>query len=129
MTTPEPPDTLNFPSDAEVQAWAEQERQRRAAWLEGPTQDQKVAWARRERERRLADDLGAAQPHHTLIEPVRMTQRLVREAQLISEGAFSLMWKWSQRGLDVLVREGRAWEEEYAPRRTRRVRLDDDDLE
>jgi len=43
------------PSDSEIDEWAARERQKRAAWLEGPTQEQKIAWAGRERERRLAE--------------------------------------------------------------------------
>ena len=43
------------PTDAEVEAWAQQERERREAWLHGPTSAQKSDWAVRERGRRLAD--------------------------------------------------------------------------
>lgn len=33
------------PTDAEVEAWAQQERDRREAWLRGPAQAQKSDWA------------------------------------------------------------------------------------
>jgi hypothetical protein len=60
---------------------------------------------------------------------------LLREAQWAAEGAVSLvlkelttegavgaLQKWSGRGMDVLVRAGREWEEEFAqPSRPRPV--------
>ena len=49
----DPVDTL-APTDEEVNAWAEQEHQRRQAWLEGPSEEEKQEWRRREIGRRLA---------------------------------------------------------------------------
>lgn len=102
------------PSDSEIEAWAERERQRRAAWLDGPTREQKLAWAEHERERRLAE-FPETQSTRSLLERARLSQRYMREAQLASEGMMNLFWKLSLRGLDVLLREGREWEEEFAP--------------
>ena len=48
-------DTGNEPwavSDADVAAWAEREKKRRQAWLEGPNEEDKRAWADAERLRR-----------------------------------------------------------------------------
>jgi hypothetical protein len=48
-------DTGNEPwavSEADIAAWAERERKRRQAWLEGPNEDDKQAWADAERQRR-----------------------------------------------------------------------------
>ena len=48
-------DTGNEPwavSEADVAAWAEREKKRRQAWLEGPNEDDKKAWAEAERLRR-----------------------------------------------------------------------------
>jgi hypothetical protein len=125
------------PSDAEVAAWAETERARREAWLQGPTADERAAWTQRERERRLAGLTAeqAAQP----ADLGRRGAYLVREMQLAAEGAVSLVWKelttegalgavqkWSGRGLEVLVRAGREWEEEFAqPSRRRPVPSED----
>jgi hypothetical protein len=112
------------PSEAELDRWAAEERERREAWVRGPTADERAAFARSERERRLAelegiDDLWA--------ERMRLMRRYPREAQLAAEGAMSLMWKWSRRTMVELVRAGREWEDEFvAPTRRRRIPLDDD---
>jgi hypothetical protein len=48
-------DTGNEPwavSEADVAAWAERERKRRQAWLEGPNEEDKQAWTDAERKRR-----------------------------------------------------------------------------
>jgi hypothetical protein len=111
------------PSDAEVEAWAANERQRREAWLSGPTQAERAAWARRERQRRLA----AGADGEPAAERTRRNQRYMREAQLAAEGAMSLLWRWSRSRLETLVRAGREWEEEFVqPIRSRRVPMDDD---
>ena len=128
------------PSDAELDAWAERERQRRAGWLSGPTAEERAAWKQQERERRLARL--TAEPAADAADLARRAQRSLREAQLAAEGAVSLVWKglaadgpvgmvreWSRRGLAALVRAGREWEEEYARSSRgpdRRVPLDDD---
>jgi hypothetical protein len=94
-------------------------------------------WVQRERERRLTGL--RAGPAADVPDLARRAQRSVREAQLAAEGAVSLLWKgleadgpvglllkWSRRGMDVLVRAGREWEEETAqPGGGRRVPLDD----
>ena len=130
------------PSDAEIDAWAERERHRRAGWVTGPTAEEREAWRQWERERRLAR-LTAA-PASAPSGPVRRPQRYLREAQLAAEGAMSLVWKgvaaegpvgfplsrarrWSRRGLAVLVRAGREWEAEHdQPVRGRRVPFPED---
>src|SRR5215510_1181602 len=90
------------PSESEVDEWAARERRRREAWLNGPTQEERAAWARLERTRRrdVLDQQEAA-------EAARLKGRYRREAQLAAEGAVSLFWQWSRRGLDYLVRAGR----------------------
>src|SRR5260370_28052676 len=48
-------DTANEPwavPEADIAAWAERERKRRQAWLEGPNEEDKQAWADAERQRR-----------------------------------------------------------------------------
>ena len=50
------------PSDAEIEAWAVRERQRREQWLSGPTPEQAAVWAARERERRLGRSRRRAPP-------------------------------------------------------------------
>jgi hypothetical protein len=109
-------------SDAEVEAWAERERQRRRTWLEGPTAEERAAYARRHRDKRLlaierdADDLS-----------ITMRVPSPREAMYVAEGAANVLWRWSQRQLAALERAGREWEEQISESRRRsRVPLDDD---
>lgn len=122
------------PTDAEIEAWAQQERARREAWLRGPTPAQKSDWAVRERGRRLAER-GIERVQRARLprlpggeDGLYMVQRYAREAQLAAEGAFSLMFSLSVRDvLDQLVQAGREWEDEYASRPTRRrIPLDSD---
>src|SRR3954449_6827125 len=47
-------------SESDVAAWAEREKKRRQAWLEGPNEEERQAWADAERQRRkrqYRDDL------------------------------------------------------------------------
>jgi hypothetical protein len=60
-------------------------------------------------------------------ERARQMGRVGREAQLATEGAISLLMKWSRHTFEALVDAGREWEEEFGrPRRRRRVPMDDD---
>ena len=112
------------PTQAEIDAWVAKERERRQAWLNGPTPEEREAYALRLRQRRLADtfDEGEAM----LTDSVRRGMRLGREGQLAAEGAVALLYRYSRRTLAELVRAGREWEEETSlPRRRRRVSMDD----
>ena len=42
------------PTEAELEEWAERERKRRAAWLAGPTPEERAAYAAAERDRRAS---------------------------------------------------------------------------
>ncbi|HYW90094.1 MAG TPA: hypothetical protein VFB50_20140 [Chloroflexota bacterium] len=118
------------PTDAEIEAWAQNERDRRESWLRGPTQTQKSDWATRERSRRLAErNLRSAASRWAPPEnPLYLMQRYAREAQLACEGAVSLMLSHSVRDVvDQLVQAGRDWEDEYTSRPVRRrIALDSD---
>src|SRR3954447_25558053 len=119
-TTPDP-----GPTDAEVDAWAQQERERREAWLRGPTPAQRSDWAARERTRRLAEGesrvRGAAARLEPGESPLFFMQRYAREAQLAAEGAMSMVFNLSVREVfDQLVQAGRDWEDEYTSRPVRR---------
>lgn len=129
------PDPLE-PSEAEVEEWVAAEHRRRETWLSGPTVDEKEAWANRERERRLAERTGVMDS--TVLDPARTAQQCVRGAQLVTEGAFSLVWNWWRHRLDALVQAGREWEDEFTPGlarggrearerpNRRRIRVEDD---
>jgi hypothetical protein len=122
-TTDEP--STSEPTQAEIEAWAAQEKQRREAWLNGPTAEERAAYASRLRQRRLAE---AFDEGETLIaEKVRLGVRYGRETQLAAEGAATLVYRWSRRTMADLIRAGREWEEETSlPNRRRRVPLDDE---
>ena len=112
------------PTQAEIDAWVAKERERRQAWLNGPSAEEREAYALRLRQRRLADtfDEGEAK----LTDGVRRGMRLGREGQLAAEGAAALLYRYSRRTFAELVRAGREWEEETSlPRRRRRVSMDD----
>jgi hypothetical protein len=113
------------PSKAEVEAWAERERERRQAWLAGPSEDERVAYAQRVRQRRLAEAFDEGE--HRLEEGMRTGLHYGREAQLAAEGAMTLFYRWSRRTFTELVKAGREWEEDTAlPRTRRRVPMDDE---
>jgi hypothetical protein len=116
------------PTDAEIEAWAARERERREAWLHGPTQAQKLDWAERERARRMGErSLAAFRLPAPSPDAVRLAQHYMRDMQLATEGAFSLLLNVSVRDVfDQLIRAGREWEDEYTSRpvRRRRVALD-----
>jgi hypothetical protein len=118
-------DTILEPTQAEIDEWAARERQRRQAWLEGPSADERAAYARRVRQGRLA---GAFDEGEQRIEDtVRMGLHYGRETQLAAEGAVALFYRWSRRTFSEFVKAGREWEEETSlPVRRRRVPLDDE---
>ncbi|MBV9583077.1 MAG: hypothetical protein JO057_31205 [Chloroflexi bacterium] len=104
------------PSEAEIDEWAAQERRRREAWLKGPTEAQKAAWAESERARRLGAGRGPNTGHRPMTPSPVVVQRLLREAELATKGAISLLFQLSiGQAFDQLVRAGREWEEEFSP--------------
>ena len=114
------------PTEAEIEEWAAREKQRREAWLNGPSAEERAEYARRLRRRRLADafDEGEAR----IADNVRLGVRYGRETQLAAEGAMTLLYRWSRRTFAELIRAGREWEEETSlPNRRRRVPMDDED--
>jgi hypothetical protein len=116
------------PTQAEIDAWAAKERKRREAWLRGPTDEERAEYARRTRQRRLAETFDEGEER--LEQGVRQGLRYGREAQLAAEGAMLVLYRWSRRTFDDLVRAGRDWEHDTAlPTRRRRISLDDDDTE
>ena len=113
------------PTQAEIDEWAAREKQRREAWLSGPSDEERAAYARRLRQRRLAEAFDEGE--HRIEESLRSGLHYGREAQLATEGAMTLFYRWSRRTFAELVKAGREWEEETAlPNRRRRVPLDDE---
>ena len=113
------------PTQAEIDAWAAEERARRQAWLKGPTAEERAAYAKRLRHRRLADTFDEGE--QMIDEWGRRGLRLGREGQLAAEGAVALFYRFSRRTFAELVKAGREWDEDTAlPSRRRRVPLEDE---
>jgi hypothetical protein len=124
-TSPDP--IMLEPTEAELDDWAERERQRRKAWLEGPTAEERAEYAQRERMRRLSG-LSDSDREAVIAEWTRQAVRYPREMQLAAEGMFSLFYQWSRRQMAEFVQAGRDWEEQFARTGRRgRVHLDDDE--
>ncbi len=126
------------PTDAEIEAWAEQVRQRRQAWLDGPTEEEKHEWYQRERMRRIARDEVeetdiAAQPGRSTYDLYddarRIQRRYIRELRLASEGLAVTMVTLPFRVMAELVSTGREWEKQSLhPARRRWIPFYDEDL-
>ena len=101
------------PTPEELEAWAERERKRRAAWLPGPTEEERAAYAERVREQRLAELQGQ---DARLADRMRQMKLYPREAQLAAEGAMSLLRPVVAPGLRRARPRGRDWEEEVSSR-------------
>ena len=113
------------PTQAEIDAWAARERQRREAWLNGPSEEERAEYAQHLRHRRLASTFDEGEAR--IADTVRMGVRYGREGQLAMEGAMALLYRFSRRSFAELVRAGRDWEEETTlPTRRKRVSLDDE---
>ena len=114
-------------SEAEQEAWAARVRERRKAWLEGPTEDEKKAWADQERRRRARH----AERHDyddDESEGRRIAERWRHDVELVLAGLVNRIAEPPHALLGNLVREGRRHEDEflYARRRRKRVLADDD---
>lgn len=137
------PDELE-PTREEVDAWAERERKRREAWLQGPDEEERYEWARRERGRRWARAAygsGFAPPSTfawglpPIVPPVdpseldRIEARYIRDTQLALEGTILSLWRLPFRIFASATQAGRVWEEEQRLRTPRqRVPFYDDDV-
>jgi hypothetical protein len=113
-------------SDAEVEAWAERERRRRAEWAEGPTEEEKRAYARRVRWQRG----GSGRDHRKdVYEGRRVVHRLRRDTALAMIGLGALLAEAPYQLIGGALRAGREWEDEFyaPPRQRKRVALDEED--
>ena len=102
--------------EADIAAWADRERKRRQAWLEGPDEEEKQELAEAERARRKGDYLEDLLDMD-LSDGRRMVERLV-------SGFTNRMVEQPLRKLGNLIREGRDAEDRSKEplRRRRRVR-------
>ncbi|QPF94525.1 hypothetical protein [Bradyrhizobium commune] len=112
--------------EADIAAWAEREKKRRQAWLEGPNEEEKQAWADAERQRRkrqYREDLLDIDLFDIDFEEGR------RMADRMMTGFTNRMVETPLRKLGDLLREGRGAESRQRDplRRRRRVHPDDND--
>jgi hypothetical protein len=106
------------PSKAEIDEWVERQKQKRQAWLAGPSEEDKRAWVRAERRKRLCDEL----------DDDELSCR-VREEHLARTGLLSFLVATPSERWSRLIQAGRDFEERrrlYRSRRAR-VRLPEDD--
>ena len=122
-------DAANEPwavSEADIAAWAERERKRRQAWLEGPNEDDKQAWADAERQRRkrqYRDELLDIDLFDIDLEDGR------RFADRMMDGFRNRMVDTPLRKLGDLLREGRSVESRRSEPLRRRRRVYPDEVE
>lgn len=125
------------PSQEDIDEWADRERRRRQAWLEGPTEYEKEAYARRRSARlrrgyvdeeypahdplarspRLRRDYGDEE--HPAHDP--LVRRVRRDQRLALSGLAGLFFDWPARAAASLVREGFEYEDSLDDPAYRRV--------
>src|ERR1700676_3054600 len=124
----DPDRDLDLVNESEIEGWAERERKRRKAWLEGPTDEEKQEWAelewlrrrRRDRDHPMEDGMAEGQ---------RIADRWQRDIGLALAGIAGRLINAPYSLLGNLVIEGRQREDEYyAVRRKRRRVPSDDDI-
>jgi len=90
----------------EVDAWAEREKKRRAAWLAGPSEAEKREWSRRQQHlRELKEVYGASDEPASELER-QLERRLRRDAYLARAGIVDLLVNWPHRLGAKLIRNG-----------------------
>jgi hypothetical protein len=117
--------------ESDVDAWAERERKRRQAWVDGPSEEEKREWAKAERRRRTRDDLEDFvydEAEENADEVRRILVRMQRNASPALVMLANMLFDAPHRTVGGLLHEAREWDEErYGPPGRRRVHLDDDD--
>jgi hypothetical protein len=117
----EGPEAVLLPTQEEVDAWAEEERRRRRAWLAGPTENEKRRWIRKQTGRFWEGMSGRWEPDRELVDSA---ERLLRDAELAAKGSIDVLLRAPFALWSYLVRSGRRFEQEgYEPPPRRRVRF------
>jgi hypothetical protein len=113
-------------AEADIAAWAEREKKRRQAWLEGPNEEEKQAWAdaeRLRRKRQYRDELLDIDLFDIDLDEGR------RFADRMMDGFRSRMVDTPLRKLGDLLREGRTVESRRSEPLRRRRRVYPDEVE
>jgi hypothetical protein len=123
---PDPTPSDDVLKDREADLWAERERKRRKAWLNGPSEEEKKEWL----ESRSRSNRDPQSRDEDVEEGRRIARRWERDIVLAISGLASRLVDSRYAVLGNLVREGREWEEEKrsSGRRRRRVFSEDDDI-
>jgi hypothetical protein len=98
------------PAQAEIDAWAAREKQRRQEWLAGPSEGEKQQWAERQT-RRLVDELTSL-PAMLETDFPEAVQRLLRDAELAGKGTVYTLSRAPLMLWSYFIRAGRAFEGE-----------------
>lgn len=94
------------PTDPEVDAWAEREKNRREAWLAGPSDAEKREWSRRQRElSELRETYGASDEPDSELER-ELERRLRRDLHLARAGILGLFLNLPYSVGAKLIRSG-----------------------
>ena len=94
------------PTDQEVETWAEREKNRREAWLAGPSDAEKREWSRRQRElSELRELYGASDEPESELER-ELERRLRRDLHLARAGILGLFLNLPYSVGAKLIRSG-----------------------
>ena len=93
-------------SDQEVEEWAEREKQRREAWLAGPSEAEKREWSLRQRHLKELRELHGTGDRPDPELERELERRLRREASLARAGILDLLLHWPPRLGAKLIRSG-----------------------
>jgi hypothetical protein len=113
-------------SSNEADRWADREKKRRKAWLDGPSEEEKQEWLERRSRRKGYDN---SSEDEDIEEGRRIAARWERDFGWAVTGLVSRLMDSRYAILGNLVREGREAEDLYlASRRRRRRVFSDDDV-
>ncbi len=108
----------------DAERWADREKKRRKAWLDGPSEEEKQEWLERHSRRREYDN---SSEDEDIEEGRRIATRWERDIGWAVTGLVSRLMDSRYALLGNLVREGREAEDNYLASRRRRKRVFSDD--
>lgn len=108
----------------DAERWADREKKRRKAWLDGPSEEEKQEWLERHSRRREYDN---SSEDEDIEEGRRIAGRWERDIGWAVTGLVSRLMDSRYALLGNLVREGREAEDHYLASRRRRKRVFSDD--
>jgi hypothetical protein len=111
-------------NSSEVERWADREKKRRKAWLDGPSEEEKQEWLERRSRRKEYHNLSEDED---IEEGRRIATRWERDIGWAVTGLVSRLMDSRYAILGNLVREGREAEDQYLASRRRRKRVFSDD--